>query len=234
MARLPRLHIPNCPMLLELHAIGGQPVFKSKQAYRLFHERMPRSADEEQVSIHAYCLMPSAVAMLIASPRPESAGRFIQNLNRYFSAGLKVLQPNSASTLWEPRFKSTVVQPGPRSLLACLYVELMAQRLALTPDVLTYPWSSYGAHAGAVTERWVNDLPEYWALGNTPFERQAAYRQLAEQGWSLRDMEALQTHLNTGWLWGDEDFADQAQVTANRPVRPRSRGRPSTKIQKGA
>lgn len=227
MARQARLFIPACPMLIELHGVGPLPVFKTREAYRLFRDRLPRSALEENVDVHAYCICPSQVALLVSAGQATQPGRFIQNLNRHFSPGIRLIQHISTASIWEPRFKSAVIQPGARSLKASLYVELLAQRLGQTPDVLSYPWSSFASHAGAATEPWVCDLPEYWNLGNTPFERQVAYRQLAENGYPQAEQQDLERCVQKGWLWADEAFAAQAQEQANRPVRPRPRGRPA-------
>lgn len=229
MARQARLFIPDCPILIELQGVGQMPVFKSREAYRMFRDRLPISASEEQVDIHAYCICPSQVALLISAAQATQPGRFIQNLNRHFSPGIKQIQNIQSASVWEPRFKSTVVQPGMRSLKASLYVELMAMRLGQTPDPLTYPWSSFGVHVGVLTEPWITDLPAYWALGNTPFERQIAYRQLAENSYSSAEQAELQGCLQKGWLWADASFAEAVGPLANRSVRPRSRGRPPSK-----
>lgn len=202
------------------------PVFKSREAYRMFRDRLPVSAEEEQIDIHAYCICPSRVALLISASQASQPGRFIQNLNRHVSPGIKQIQNLQSASVWEPRFKSTVVQPGIRSLKASLYVELLATRLGQTHDPLTYPWSSFGVHVGVVMEPWITDLPAYWALGNTPFERQVAYRQLAENSYSTAEHAELEHCLQKGWLWADTDFADAMEPHANRAVRPRARGRP--------
>lgn len=230
MARQARLFIPDCPILIELQGVGQMPVFKSREAYRMFRDRLPFSANEEHVDIHAYCICPSQVALLISATESSQPGRFIQNLNRHVSPGIKQIQNIQSASVWEPRFKSTVVQPGMRSLKASLYVELLALRLGQTPDPITYPWSSFGVHVGALTERWINDLPAYWALGNTPFERQVAYRQLADNSYSQSEQAELEDCLHKGWLWSDSQFADAMESQANRAVRPRARGRPRKSV----
>lgn len=229
MARQARLFIPGCPMVLELQGIGGQHVFKTREAFSRFHTQLPLSASEEEVSIHAYCMVPTGALIMISVAQPTCAGRFVQNLNRHFSPAVRQLQAVHSSTLWEPRFKSTVVQPGLHSLKACLFVEQLAMRIASAPDLTAYPWSSFAAHAGVVNEAWLVDLPVYWQLGNTPFERQSRYRQFSEQGLGERDIFGLSTCLQTGWLWSDDTFCAQIQDLANRPVRPRPRGRPALK-----
>lgn len=226
MARQPRLFIPECPMVLELQGIADQAVFKTREAYSLFHAQLPRSASEEGVSLHAYCLVSTGALLMITAPEAAKVGRFVQNLNRHFSPAVRQIQTVHSSSLWEPRFKSTVIQPGLRSLKACLFVEQLAGRAAGASDLVTYPWSSFAAHAGVVNEAWLTDLPEYWQMGNTPFERQSRYRQFSEFGLGEQDALELSNCLKKGWLWGDEAFAVKAAESANRPPRPRSRGRP--------
>lgn len=231
MARQARLFVPECPMVLELQGIAGQDVFKTREAFSLFHAQMPQSASEEGIAVNAYCLVPGGALLMISAPQAVQVGRFVQNLNRHFSPAVRQVQTVSSSAIWEPRFKSTVVQPGLRSLKACLFVEQLAARVTGAPDLATYPWSSFAAHAGVVNEAWLVDLPFYWQLGNTPFERQSRYRQFSEQGMGEQDMAALSECLRKGWLWSDDAFCAQIQDLANRPVRPRPRGRPTIKNQ---
>ena len=229
MARQARLFIPECPTVLELQGIAGQAVFKSREAFELLHARLPASAEEEGVQIHAYCLVPNRAMLMISAGQAAQVGRFVQNLNRHFSPAVRRVQTVMSSILWEPRFKSTVVQPGIRSLKACLFVEQLAVRDAHAPDLATYLWSSYAAHAGVINEPWLSDLPVYWQLGNTPFDRQSAYRKFSEQGVGQNEEAQLQDCLQKGWLWSDDQFVAQVQELANRSVRPRPRGRPPGK-----
>lgn len=218
-------------MVLELQGIAGQDVFKTREAFSLFHAQMPESASEEGIALHAYCLVPGGALLMMSARQAVQVGRFVQNLNRHFSPAVRQVQTVNSSAIWEPRFKSTVVQPGLRSLKACLFVEQLAERATGAPDLATYPWSSFAAHAGVVNEAWLVDLPIYWQLGNTPFERQSRYRQFSEQGLGESDSSVLAECLRKGWLWSDDVFCTQIQELANRPVRPRPRGRPTIKNQ---
>lgn len=226
MARQARLFIPECPMVLELQGVAGHAVFKSREAFSLFHSRLPLSASEEGVVLHAYCMVVDRVLLMVSATEAGQVGRFVQNLNRHFCHAVKQVQPMPGASLWEARFKSTVVQPGAHALKACLFVEQLAQRTGNTPDLATYPWSSFAAHAGVVNEAWLTDLPVYWQLGNTPFERQSRYRQFSDAGLGSVAEQALGFCLQKGWLWADDEFAATIQAQANRPVRPRPRGRP--------
>ena len=225
MARQARLFISQCPVLIQLQGVVGQDVFLCRQAFGLFLNQMPASASTEGVQIHAWCLVPKGAQLLISALEPEQVGRFVQNINRHFSPQVRKMQDVKTASLWEPRFKSTVVQPGLRSLQACLFVEQFALRQGQASDGAIYPWSSFGAHCGVVSVAWLTDLPYYWQLGNTPFERQVRYREFSENlGGNAFDN--LADCLAKGWLWCDDAFALQIGPLANRAVKPRPRGRP--------
>jgi putative transposase len=62
-------------------------------------------------------------------------------------------------------------------------------------------------------------------LGNTPFERQAAYRRLADEGVPPAVAERIEDATEHGWLLGGDAFAARLGGAANRRVAPLARGR---------
>jgi putative transposase len=72
----------------------------------------------------------------------------------------------------------------------------------------------------------ITDHAQYWALGNTPFERQAVYKQQAEQSLSDEDLRAIRKATLGGWGLGDDEFLERIELIAHRRTRPLSRGRP--------
>lgn len=226
MARQARLFIPQCPVLLELKSLGGVDVFKTREVFMGVRDRIPKSAQEEDIEIHAYCLVSTGALFMLSTDQSQAVGRFVQNLNRHLAPLIRQQEGKSMVVVWAPRFKSAVVQPGERSLQALWYVDTWGGRFGQILDVEAYAWSSYAAHIGNAAHPWLVDLPSYWQLGNTPFERQHRYKQFSEQGVSLRHVEELERCLQGGWLWSDDAFFLQVQPLANRPPRPRPKGRP--------
>lgn len=212
---------------MELQGVAGLPVFRAKESYQAFLESLRLISLEQGSRIHAFCLTSSRVLILASFKRAEEAGELIQGVNRRFLPVLRQMQGEATGgTVWEPRFKSTEIQPGRRSLLAMIYVDRFALREQITSSIASYPWSSYQHHAGEARYSWLSQLPGYWQMGNTPFDRQLAYRKFADQGLPPDEIKSLSSCLQKGWLWGDDDFCEQIQPLANRPVRPRKRGRP--------
>ena len=120
-------------------------------------------------------------------------------------------------TLFEGRFKSSIVQSR-RYLLACQrYIELNPVRAGMVGDPADYSWSSYRAHAfGRAAKLW-RPHPEYLALGPNPPARTAAYRALVEQELSRQLISDIRDALNTGLVLGNERFREEVeQLTGQR------------------
>jgi putative transposase len=63
-------------------------------------------------------------------------------------------------------------------------------------------------------------------LGNTPFQREAAYIALAEAPLSEEDIATVSKALLKGWPLGSEQFKTTLQHRVKRQVLPAKRGRP--------
>ena len=102
-------------------------------------------------------------------------------------------------------------------------------RAGMVSGPADYPWSSYQHHIGMRTDTLVRDHPLYWALGNTPFEREAAYRSLAEQALTREELDKMRKSAGKGWAIGSEEFKSQLEKQTARRVSPGKAGRPYKK-----
>lgn len=221
MARLPRLEVPGQVHYLIQRAHGGlgtRGVFADALDRESFLTALQLAATAEQVQVHAYALLSHEVQLLATPARPGALGRLVQAVGRrYVSAYNRRHQHRG--TLWDGRYRCAVLEPGPRRLAALRLVDGLSPELGST---------SAGHRSGATRSPLLSDLPEVWALGNTPFEREAAYRALLQLGLPSTESEALRQAALGGWAAGSAAFAATvAEVTA-RPALPRPRGRPSS------
>ena len=76
----------------------------------------------------------------------------------------------------------------------------------------------------------VADHAMYWGLGNTPFQREAAYRSLLEKGLSASDFKAINDATQKAWLLGSEAYKVEMAKLTERRVEPAGRGRPRKNI----
>jgi putative transposase len=114
-----------------------------------------------------------------------------------------------------------------RYLLACMvYIDLNPERAHLVQNLADWPWSSCAFHLGQRSDALLTPHALYWALGNTPFAREAAYRQMLQTGLDSQQTSALTDATLRGWALGSAEFvADLHSKSARRAVKVRA-GRP--------
>lgn len=206
-----------------LPALAGVHPFPAAADRERFLEVMHESAGGLPLQIHAYALLPQEFRAL-ATPSDEAAlSRWVQALGRrYVSAYNK--QHGRAGTLWAGRFRCAAVEPGSWTLLALRYVDAAAPAI----DGAGADVSSAGQRLGGTRERPLVDPAEYWALGNTPFERDTAYAALLAEPLSPAVQTRLERCLRGGWVCGEAGFVQRLASGARSPRRlaPGTRGRP--------
>ena len=69
----------------------------------------------------------------------------------------------------------------------------------------------------------------YWALGNTPFAREAAYAELVQGGLAASVRDNLTRSALSGWALGSAEFVDGLQQGTDRRLSPGKAGRPFKK-----
>jgi REP element-mobilizing transposase RayT len=225
MARLARLYVPDQPQHVILRGLDQQPAFVDDQDYELFIDCLKAAARDHHLAVHAWVLMPGAVQLLVTPSDESSLPKAMQAVGRRYVAHFNRRYARRG-TLWEGRYRATVIEGERFFLLASRVVELAPVRNHLVTTPEDYRWSSYRHHIGLTVDSLITDHPLYWALGNTPFERQRAYRELCEQPLDERETTQLMQATLKGWVLGSDTYRDWASRSANRRVSPLPRGRP--------
>lgn len=225
MARLARLYVPDQPQHVILRGLDQQPAFVDDQDYELFIDCLKAAARDHHLAVHAWVLMPGAVQLLVTPSDESSLPKAMQAVGRRYVAHFNRRYARRG-TLWEGRYRATVIEGERFFLLASRVVELAPVRSHLVTVPEDYRWSSYRHHIGLTVDSLITDHPLYWALGNTPFERQRAYRELCEQPLDERETTQLMQATLKGWVLGSDTYREWASRSANRRVSPLPRGRP--------
>jgi putative transposase len=225
MARLPRLIVPDQVHHVIQRGHEGLPVFRAAEDYLFFLNCLRDAARRFQVAIHAYALLPDQV-QLLATPVDEiGLARMMQWVGRqyvpYFNR-----QYQRAGSLWQGRYRASVIDAAEYLLLSTRFIELYPVRAGLAAQAIDYPWSSYMHHIGARPDGLITEHALYWALGNTPFEREAAYRALAEHPLTTEQVAELESAVPKGWALGSPLFKAALEKQGGRRVQPVKRGRP--------
>ncbi|MBA4176606.1 MAG: transposase [Leptothrix sp. (in: Bacteria)] len=219
MARLPRLEWPGQLhyLILSGHgALAAPGVFTDAIDRQAFTEALRDAATAEGVQVHAYALLPDEAQLLVTPPGPGATGRLMQAVGRRYVSAYNRRHRRRGS-LWAGRYRAAVVEAGELSLAALCLVD----GASAEPE-----GTSAGSRTGLTQRSWLTDPPEVWALGNTPFEREAAYRDLLARGVPAPLAESLRRAALGGWALGSPAFLDAATQATARPAAARPRGRP--------
>jgi len=164
---------------------------------------------------------------LLVTPAEEGAvGAMMQDIGRRYVRIINNIHGRSGS-LWEGRFKSSLID-SERYLLVChRYIEANPVRAGMVAHVGQYPWSSHSHFAGGGMDPAITEHPLYLALGSSKPERRAAFAALSSTPLSDRILEEIRTAINTDSALGSDDFMDSAEALLGRSVRPPRRGRPA-------
>jgi putative transposase len=225
MARLTRLCVPGWPHLLMQMGHNHQPVFRDDADRRLFLSLLQAAAATHGVAIHAYALLDNEIRLLGTPSAADSLSRTMQALGRRYGSSFN-RRHGHAGSLWEGRFRATVIEPE-HHLLSCMrYVEELCANTDEGGGLRHAAWSSGAHHLGRCVDPLVSDHLQYWSLGNTPFEREAAYRQLAQQTLTSLEVTAITNAVKKGWPLGAADFLAKLGSQVPRRMAPLPRGRP--------
>jgi putative transposase len=225
MARLPRLTIPGYPHHIIQRGNNRQAIFAGSSDYEALLAMIEEHAREQAVAIHAYVLMSNHFHLLATPETAEGIPKMMQAVGRRYVRYFNQRQGRSG-TLWEGRYKSTLIQ-AERYLLACMaYIDLNPVRAGIALEPGDYPWSSHGHYVGLRNDRLVSPHPIYWELGNTPFARDAAYADLVRAGISVQQQRALTDSALRGWALGEADYVADLQRRTQRRVSKTRAGRP--------
>ena len=225
MARLPRLTLPGYPHHVIQRGNNRQPIFATSADRQVLLDLLFDNAKKFEVAIHAYVLMGNHFHLLATPQTLDGLPLMMQAVGRRYVRYFNDTQQRSG-TLWEGRYKSTLIQ-AERYLLACMaYIDLNPVRAGLVAYPRDYPWSSFGHYTGQRIDRLITPHALFWELGNTPFAREAAYAQLVLSGISVVQQAALTDAALQGWALGEPDFVADLQKRTARRVSKGSAGRP--------
>jgi putative transposase len=225
MARLPRLTLAG-----HLHHVlqlgnNRQPVFIQDQDRVYFLDLLEALAKAHQVSVLGFVLMEDHFHLLLIPQTANGLPLLMQALGRRYVREFNARHGRSG-TLWAGRFRSTLLDPA--ELLSCLaYFDLNPVRSGWVDQAQDYCWSSHRHYAGLETLRLLTPPQAYWALGNTPFAREAAYILHVQNGLSANQEAALTRAVRQGWAEGSATFISQLEAIQTRRVRKLKPGRPA-------
>jgi putative transposase len=202
-----------------------QAIFLDDNDYQIYLDWLADAAGNYGCLVHAYVLMTNHVHLLLTPNGDESISTTLQALGRRFVPYVN-RSHGRTGTLWEGRFKASLIQEE-RYLLACYrYIEMNPIRARMVKKPEDYRWSSYRANAFGEHDSLVTPHELYLALGATVEKRQTAYRDLFTTRLDPEIIRDVRACLQTGTPLGNDRFRAQIEQSLGVKLGHSNRGRP--------
>ncbi|MGF7211991.1 putative transposase [Skermanella aerolata] len=222
MPRPTRLILPHQTHHIVQRGNNRQAVFFSEDDRQVFLKWLGEALDAEGCALHAHVLMTNHFHLAITAGGANSIPRLMQSLRRRYVSYVN-REYRRTGTLWEGRYKSTILDSESYVLVCHRYVESNPVRVDLVSRPEDYPWSSYRNNALGTKDPLLREHATYTALGAT---RRAAYRDLFGPGLTGEQVETIRDATQRGWVPGTDRFRQQVERALGRRVGPPRRSRP--------
>ncbi len=223
MARLSRYVLPGYPQHVIQRGNNRQAIFADDEDQEYFLELLQAGVGKCDCDIHAYVLMPNHIHLLLTPNEGGGIGRLFQHLGRYYVPYFN-RRYQRTGTLWEGRYKATVIDAESYLLTCYRYIELNPVRAKMVKHPRDYPASSYRANAKGRADGIVAPHSVYDTLGPDAAARQAAYRQLFRRRIGEPTLDEIRAATNKGWVLGTDRFRERVEEMLDRPAAPRPKG----------
>lgn len=226
MPRPARIEVPGVPLHIVQRGNNRSACFFNDLDRRFYLKCVAEASVARGCEIHAYVLMNNHVHLLVTPRQPGAASTMLQDIGRRYVRNINSLHERTG-TLWEGRFKSSLID-SERYLFTChRYIELNPVRAGIVGKPADYPWSSHTHYAYGIPNGLVTPHRLFNELGTSAFSRMAAFRAMFGDAMPEGDLKRLRIAVNKGWALGSDRFMDEMQRHLGRAIRPPRRGRPS-------
>jgi putative transposase len=224
MPRRARLRAAGVPLHIIQRGNNRSPCFYADEDYGLYLHHLTQLSQRFQCAVHAYVLMTNHAHLLMTPAIAGGASDLMKHLGQRYVQYINKTYRRSG-TLWEGRFKSNLVQREAYFLACQRYIELNPVRARMVERPGDYRWSSYRANAELQPSLLITPHEEYLALGFSPPERAANYRELFRQKIDPAALKEIRLAVNGGFVLGNDRFKEEiAQMLGRRAERLRERG----------
>ena len=228
MARLPRYVIPGQPQHIIQRGNNRQAIFATDDDYQFFRDAIVEAAGRYGLAIHAYVWMTNHIHLLATPAFADSISKTFQSAGRKYVQYFNFTQKRSG-TLWEGRYRATVVDTEQYFLKLMRYIELNPVRAGMVAHPRDYPWSSHRWHGYGkddTNSSWLIEHDEYSRLGMNATERCLAYRALFKESINIEELALIRENSHKGWALGNEAFQREIEALSDRRAASMGKGRP--------
>jgi putative transposase len=203
-----------------------QVVFVSDDDFLYYRDNLILFKKEFGCKIYSYCLMTNHVHLIVdPGKNPESLSLFMKRLAGRQTRYVNKVEKRSGS-LWEGRFKSSIVSSKEYLLSCSRYIELNPVRAGMVEEPSAYKWSSFAKKAKGKPDSVVDYDFIYSALGENAAERQRAYNEYVYQTIPEGELKLIRDSIQRNQVVGGNRFREQMEKKFSIKLSNRGPGRP--------
>src|SRR3990167_10719164 len=225
MPRRPRIHLADLPLHIVQRGHNRDACFFAEEDYHAYRHWLGEALKDTGCQLHAYVQMTNHVHLLLTPPEPEAVSRLVISLGRRYVRYINKTY-HRTGTLWDSRYKSSLVQADNYLLLCQRYIELNPVRANMVNDPADYRWSSYRANGLGQADSLLTPHEVYASLGQSEVDRLAAYRALFRTELDAEAIGDIRMALDQGQPLGNSRFIDNIERATGQRREARPRGRP--------
>ena len=232
MARLTRVSPVGIPQHIVQRGNNRQVCFGGEEDMKAYLNWLKEFSKKQAVDVHAWVLMTNHVHLLCTPQEEGAISRMMQSIGRMYVRYYNYTYQRSG-TLWEGRFKASLLQSEQYLLELYRYIELNPVRADMVDEPSEYSWSSYTCNGLGLETDLQTPHPLYLALGKTKPERLENYRALFKAHVGPELLKEIRESVNKGLALGNEHFTAQIEALTDKRVSPRKAGRPRKDVESG-
>ena len=177
MARRPRLFAPGVLYHVIVRGNQRQKTFTAESDYQAYIERLARYRKKYDYVLHAYCLMPNHVHLLVESSEQPLA-KFMQGLQQSYSQYFN-LRHRKTGHVFEGRYKAILCQKDQYLLQLIRYIHLNPVRAGMVRSPERYRYSGDHVYLQGKATETIDPATVLSMLGG-----KQAYRRFVQDGLS--------------------------------------------------
>jgi len=230
MPRRPRIKLAGMPQHIVQRGINREPCFFADEDYFSYLHWLQKAAADWHCAIHAYVLMTNHVHLLVTPETENGTAKLMQAVGRRYVQYINRSYRRTGS-LWEGRYKASLIQAETYLLTCMRYIELNPVRANMVQDPGLYRWSSYRHNGLGQTDSRITPHSVYLSMDRDETDRQAAYRALFRSQLDEAALADIRLALSQGQPLGKDRFSDKICAATGIRRTQKVRGRPVGKTE---
>lgn len=231
MPRFPRCFVPHTPLHITQRGHDRKPVFVDEADYRFYLDNLAAAKEDLDVRLLSYCLMPNHVHLVFVPGDETTAVSMLMRILAARQTRRMNRLEHRSGTLWEGRFKASLIDTDAYLLACCRYVDLNPVRAALVETPESYRWSGFRGRIGMALDPMLDEHSVLESLGTSNAQRALAYKEFVEQGISDNELSLIRRSLQRNQLTGNARFRSKIEARLGRRISDKPPGRPKKPVE---